>query len=120
MRKIIEPQMKFGEVSIANIEFDLRSRDEITKLLIGMQSIYCDKKTRNETFAILNELIPKDVDCSNGRTGMDLWKIFVLGMLKLNAAIDFDKLHELANNHKNLRLMLGHNILDWDVTIQRN
>jgi hypothetical protein len=114
MRKIIEPQMKFGEVSIANIEFDLKSRDEITKILIGMQSIYCDKKTRNETFEILNELIPKDVDCSNGRKGMDLWKVFVLGMLKLNADIDFDKLHELANNHKNLRLMLGHNILDWD------
>ncbi len=106
--------MKFGEVSIEAIEFDLKSRDEITKLLIGMQSIYCDKKTRTEAFAILNELIPKDVDCNNGRKGMDLWKIFVLGMLKLNADIDFDNLHELANNHKNLRLMLGHSILDWD------
>ena len=114
MRKIIESQMKFGEVTIGSIEFDLKSRDEITKLLIGIQSIYCDKKTRIEAFTILNELIPKDVDCNNGRKGMDLWKIFVLGMLKLNADIDFDNLHELANNHKNLRLMLGHSIFDWD------
>jgi IS5 family transposase len=114
MRKIIESQMNFGEVAIETIEFDLKSRDEITKLLIGIQSIYCDKKTRIEAFAILNELIPKDVDRNNGRKGMDLWKTFVLGMLKLNADIDFDKLHELANNHKNLRLMLGHSILDWD------
>jgi hypothetical protein len=106
--------MNFGEVAIETIEFDLKSRDEITKLLIGIQSIYCDKKTRIEAFAILNELIPKDVDRNNGRKGMDLWKTFVLGMLKLNADIDFDKLHELANNHKNLRLMLGHSILDWD------
>ena len=114
MRKIIEFQMKFWEVAIESIKFDLKSRDEITKLLIGIQSIYCDKKTRIKTFAILNELTPKDVDCTNGRKGMDLWKIFVLGMLKLNADIDFDKLHELANNHKNVRLMLGHSILDWD------
>ncbi len=113
MRKIIESQMKFWEVAIESIEFDLKSRDQITKLLIGIQSIYCDKKTRIEAFAILNELIPKNVDCNNGRKGMDLWKIFVLGMLKLNADIDFDNLHELANNHKNLRLMLGHSILDW-------
>ena len=114
MRKIIESQMEFWGVAIESIEFDLKSRDEITKLLIGIQSIYCDKKTRIEAFAILNELTPKDVDCNNGRKGMDLWKIFVLGMLKLNADIDFDKLHELANNHKNIRLMLGHSSLDWD------
>jgi len=29
MRKVKEQQMKFGEVDIATIEFDLRSRDEI-------------------------------------------------------------------------------------------
>ena len=80
MRKIIESQMKFWEVAIETIEFDLKSRDEITKLLIGIQSIYCDKKTRIEAFAILNELIPKDVDRNNGRKGMDLWKTFVLGL----------------------------------------
>jgi hypothetical protein len=34
--------MKFGEVAIADIEFDIRSRDEIPKLLIGLQSIHDD------------------------------------------------------------------------------
>jgi len=36
MRKILEPQMTIGEVSIADIEFDLKLRDEIPKLLIGL------------------------------------------------------------------------------------
>jgi len=49
--------MEFGEVAIEEIEFDLRSRDEITKLLIGIQSIYCDKETREKTFKVLMELI---------------------------------------------------------------
>ncbi len=114
MRKVIELQMKIAEVGIEYIEFDLRSRDEITKLLIGIQSLYRNRVIRNAAFEVLQELMPKDVDANNGRKGMDFWKIFVLGMLKLNSDIDYDKLHELANNHKNLRLMLGHGIFDWD------
>ena len=45
---------------------------------------------------------------------MDLWKILVLGTLWLNCNIDYDKVHELANNHRNLRIMLGHAETDTD------
>ncbi len=114
MRKIVELQRKIGEVAIEDIEFDLKSRDEITKLLIGIQSLYCNKETIGKIYETLVDIIPKKVDVNNGRKGMDLWNIFVLGMLKLNSSIDYDKLHELANNHKNLRLMLGHSIFDWE------
>ena len=40
MREVLKSQMKFGEVAIADIEFDIRSRDEIPKLLIGLQAIH--------------------------------------------------------------------------------
>ncbi len=40
MRKVKESQMRFGEKDISQIEFDLRSRDEIPKLLMGLQYIY--------------------------------------------------------------------------------
>jgi hypothetical protein len=40
MRKVIQEQMKFGEVAISDIEFDVRSRDEIPKLLLGLQEVY--------------------------------------------------------------------------------
>jgi hypothetical protein len=33
MRKIIENQLKFGQVDISSIEFDLHSQDEIPQLL---------------------------------------------------------------------------------------
>ena len=39
MRKTIDPQMKLEQVDISEIEFDLRSRDEIPKLLMGLQYI---------------------------------------------------------------------------------
>jgi transposase, IS5 family len=40
MRKVIDLQMEFWEKDIANIEFDLQSRDEIPKLLMGLQYIH--------------------------------------------------------------------------------
>ena len=40
MRKVIDIQMKFGEVDISKIEFDLQSRDEIPKLLMDLQEIF--------------------------------------------------------------------------------
>ncbi len=40
MRKIINNQMRTGEISIEDIELDLRSRDEILKTLIGLHAIY--------------------------------------------------------------------------------
>jgi hypothetical protein len=98
MRKIIDMQMKIGEKAIADIKFDLRSRDEIPKLLRGLQAIYCDRKMRERVFEVLAGIIPSHVDIQNGRKGMDLWKIFVLGALRLTCNWDYDKLHEIANN----------------------
>jgi IS5 family transposase len=111
MRKVIDNQMKFGEVDISKIEFDPRSRDEIPKLLMGLQEIYCNRKVRDQVFTVLQGLIPEGVDQNNGRRGMDLWKILVLGTLRLCCNWDYDKLMDIANNHKTLRQMLGHGSL---------
>jgi len=111
MRKVIDIQMKFGEVDILKIEFDPRSRDEIPKLLMGLQEIYCNQKVREKVFCVLRDLIPEGVDENNGRRGMDLWKILVLGTLRLICNWDYDKLMDIANNHKTLRLMLGHSFV---------
>jgi hypothetical protein len=110
MRKIMNSQMQFGEVDISQIEFDLRCRDEIPKLLMGLQHIYCTPKLRSRIFEILKEIIPEGVDPNNGCPGMDLWKIFVLGTLRLNCNWDYDKLHDIVNNHMTLRQMIGHGI----------
>jgi transposase, IS5 family len=114
MRKIIDMQMKIGEKAIADIKFDLRSRDETPKLLMGLQAIYCDRKLREQVFDVLAGIVPPHVDIKNGRNGMDLWKIFVLGTLRLICNWNYDKLHDIANNHKKLRQMLGHGMTDDD------
>jgi hypothetical protein len=107
MRKIIDLQMEFWKKDIANIEFDLKSRDEIPKLLMGLQYIYRTPPVREKVFDVLKQIVPKQSH-ETGRPGMDLWKILVLGTLRLNCNWDYDKIHEMANNHDKLRQMLGH------------
>jgi len=112
MRKIIEPQMRLGAVPIPKIVIDLKSRDEIPQLLLGLQHIYRTPETRKAVFKILEDIVPDGTSAARGRRGMDLWQILVLGTLRLNCNWDYDKLREVANNHQTLRLMLGHGILD--------
>ncbi len=108
MRKTIEPQIRIDEINIPLITFDLRSRDEIPKLLRGLQSLYTDKEVREDVFQELKDLIPASISPNKGRKGMDLWNILVLGTLRLECDWDYDKLLEMANEHNTIRLMLLH------------
>ena len=112
MRQVINPQLQFGEQDIGAIELDPKSRDDIPQLLRGLQHIYTIPALRARVFAILAEVIPAGVhgqaDANTGRPGMEQWKILVLGVLRLGLNADYDRVHELANEHKTIRQMLGH------------
>ena len=122
MRNIIDPQLKFGEQNIASIRLDPKSRDDIPHILRGLQYIYITPEVRERVFAILEEVIPEGTkgkaDTTTGRPGMEQWKILVLGVLRQGLNADYDRIHELANQHNSLRLMLGHG--DWDDGYQYN
>ena len=47
-----------------------------------------------------------------GRPGMEQWRILVLGTLRVALGADFDRIQELANEHRTLRMMLGHGTFD--------
>ena len=119
MRKVIEPQMQLGELAIGAIKLDPKSRDDIPQLLRGLQHIYTTPELRGPIFAILEEVLPErqiegksfKADPKNGRPGMSQWQILVLGVLRLGLNADYDRIQELANEHKTLRQMLGHS--DW-------
>lgn len=116
MRDVENPQLQFGQVAIADILLDPKSRDDIPQILRGLQHIYCTPALRAEVFEILQQVIPlnedgEPVSADNGRPGMDQWKILVLGILRLGINTDYDRLHELANQHKTVRQFLGHS--DW-------
>ena len=116
MRQTYNPQLKFGETPISEISIDLTTRDDIPPLLLGLQYIFINTEIREQVFSVLEETISQDKNHNNGRPGMDLWKILVFGVLRLNLNWDYDRLQEMANNHKTIRQMLGHGLIDNDFT----
>lgn len=114
MRAVQNIQMESGEIDVSQIKFDLRSRDDIPKILRGWQHLYLDEALRQKVFALLASEISPRVDKSNGRPGMTLWSILVCGVLRLDLNADYDRLHEWVNQHKTLREMLGHSLYDDD------
>ena len=124
MRAVHNPQISFGQIPIADIKLDPQSRDDIPAILVGLQHIYTDPVLQDSVFEILKQIIPKrdreqstdkelneSVSSSLGRPGMDQWKILVMGSLRLGLNTNYDRIHDLANNHATIRQMLGHG--DW-------
>jgi transposase, IS5 family len=116
--------MSLGQVGIASIEFDPKCRDDITQILLGLQYIYVTPDLRERVFEILQHIVPnrtgngltgeqraQKADPDLGRSGMDQWKILVLGVLRLGLNTDYDRIRNLANNHNTVRQMLEHD--DW-------
>ena len=108
--------MTLGETGIGSIELDPKSRDDIPQILRGLQFIWITLALRLRVFEILQTILPDGVlgkaNPDVGRPGMTQWEILVLGILRLALNADYDRIHELANQHGTIRQMLG--ISDWD------
>jgi len=106
MRKRFELQYSLGTIKIEDAEIDLQSRTAFTKLLLALKMLYVTPEYNNKVFALLEKtiMLPKQ---NTGRPGMNLWQIFVLAQTRMTKNISYDELHELANNHKSLRQILG-------------
>jgi IS5 family transposase len=115
MRVVQNMQMTIGEVDISQIKFDPKSRDDIPKILKGLQHLYMNLPLREQIFKLLEAEISPGVSKRNGRPGMALWKIFVCGVVRLDLNEDYDRLHELVNHHNTLREMLGHASFDEEI-----
>jgi len=108
MRVVQSEQLTIGEIDISKIVFDLKSRDDIPKILKGLQFVYTNLALREEVFDLLQSKVAPKVRKDNGRPGMPLWTILVCGVVRLDLNIDYDRLYELANQHITLRKMFGH------------
>ena len=108
MRVVQNEQMTIGEVDIAKIRFNDKSRDDIPKILKGLQFVYTNVALRTAIFQLLERQVAPRVSKTNGRPGMTLWTILVCGVIRLDLNCDYDRLHELVNEHNTLRQMLGH------------
>ncbi len=112
MRHALPARLQLGELNVSAIQFDTRSRDDIPQLLRGLQHLYDSKEDRDVVLDLLRENILEEVDADTGRPGMSMWAVLVLGVVRLGLNCDYDRVMELANEHRTLREMLGHGLLD--------
>jgi len=112
MRVVQNIQMHIGEVDVSRIVLDPKSRDDIPQVLRGLQHLYQDASKRAKLFQLLESEMAPQIDKQTGRPGMTMWSIFVCGIIRLDLNIDYDRLHELVNQHNTIRQMLGHGLFD--------
>ena len=106
MRKRFEqyPELDFDPIS--EVEINTKSRHQLPAILVALQYIFTDQNLSEQIFELLEDKITNQKQ-NTGRMGMSLWEILVLGVVRLNLDIDYDFLLDHANNHIELRGVLG-------------
>ena len=112
MRHAFETQPDFQITPIEKIRLPLRSRDELPPILAGLQWIWTHPTLKAEILVLLEAKVLAGKKAT-GRTGMDLWQILVLGVVRLGLDADWDRLEDLANHHLLVRQMLGVPATPW-------
>jgi IS5 family transposase len=106
MRQRFEQQMNLRTVAIADVQFPLKSRDELPPVLKALQYIFITPELNEKVFRLLEEKICKGKK-QTGRKGMDLWHILVLAVVRHTLSTNWDRLEHLANYDQLVRAILG-------------
>jgi len=112
MRKAICTQQRLDCASVERVKLNLECRDEIIPVLRGLQHIYSRPTLRDEILRLVAEDVNRDTRDDCGRQGLDLWQILVLAAVRLGCGLNYDKLQDLAEQHRTLRHVMG--VGDWD------
>jgi hypothetical protein len=106
----VEPDLQI--TPIEKIRLPRRSRDELPPILAGLQWLWMHPTLRAEILALLEAAVLAGKQAT-GRTGMDLWQILVLGVVRLGLDADWDRLEHIANYDSLVRQMLGVPATPW-------
>jgi transposase, IS5 family len=106
------PERRLDTLPINEVQLNLDCRDEIVPILRSLQHIYADDKLRREVLGLVGKDVNDGTSRKFGRRGMNYWEIIVLAAARLGCNLDYDKLQDLAENHRALRQIMG--IGSWD------
>ena len=101
------PEERLDCLPISDVRLNLECRDEIIPILRALQHVYGNADLRRELLALVGKDVNGDTSRKHGRRGMNYWEITVLGATRLGCNLDYDKLQDLAENHRHLRQIMG-------------
>jgi transposase, IS5 family len=105
------PEERLDCLAISQVRLNLNCRDEIIPILRALQHVYGDSVLRRELLSLVGKDINKGTSRKRGRRGLNYWEVTVLAAARLGCNLDYDKLQDLAENHRSLRQIMG--IGDW-------
>jgi IS5 family transposase len=105
------PDERLDSLPISEVKLNLNCRDEIIPILRALQHVYDDVPVRRELLGLVGKDINQGTSRKRGRRGLNYWEITVLAAARLGCNLDYDKLQDLAENHRSLRQVMG--IGDW-------
>jgi IS5 family transposase len=115
VRLAYQEQPRLDCPEVGEIELNLNCRDEIIPILRALQHVYEDPPLRRSILDLVGKDVSGGRSRKHGRPGLDYWSITVLAAVRLGCNLDYDKLQDLAEQHRTLRLMMG--IGDWEERI---
>ena len=118
MRKPFSTQTRLDCTTIGEVEFNLKCRDEIVPVLAGLRHIYSQGQLRDQILGLVAADVNERSRNDRGREGLDYWHIIVLAAVRLGCNLDYDKLQDLAEQHRAMRHIMG--IGDWQEQIDFN
>ncbi len=101
------PEQRLDALPINDVRLNLDCRDEIIPILRALQHLYSDDQLRCELLTLVGKDVSEGTDRKRGRRGMNYWEIIVLAAARLGCNLDYDKLQDLAENHRTLRQIIG-------------
>ncbi len=118
MRKPFSSQTRFDCQTVTQVELNLNCRDEIIPVLYGLQHVYSQPQLRDEVLDLVAQDVNEHSRSDCGREGLGYWQITVLAAARLGCNLDYDKLQDLAEQHRALRHIMG--IGDWQDNVDFN
>jgi hypothetical protein len=112
MRKAFSTQTRLDCQTVPDVELNLNCRDEIIPVLRTLQHVYSQPELRDHILSLVAQDVNPESRDDLGREGMDYWQIVVLASVRLGCNLNYDKLQDLAEQHRVLRQIMG--IGDWD------
>jgi len=116
MRKAFDRQRRFDSQAVLDVRLNLNCRDELVPILKALKHVYSQPKLRDDILAAIAQDVNHGASRQRGRRGMDYWQILVLAAVRLGCNLDYDKLQDLAEQHRALRHIMG--IGDWDEEVR--
>lgn len=112
--RLARPEQRLDCLPISDVTLNLACRDEIIPILRALQHLYGNAQLRRELLGLVGKDVNQSTSHRLGRRGLNYWEIAVLAGVRLGCNLDYDKLQDLAENHRCLRQIMG--IGDWQAT----